>query len=236
MKFLVLRKKRLILVAVLIAIICIAIGGGVLISATNATPADVLKVVVDAGHGGIDDGVVGKGGTKESDFNLLMSMEIGDKLKKEGYDIVYTRKDKNGLYGDTKDDFKRKDMAARKKVIQNTDPDIVVSVHANKFPGDDRRGAQVFYDDLNPEGKVLAERIQAKLNALNGKYVGREFEALSGDYYMLKCTHKPSVIVECGFLSNEEDEKLLNDPSYRVLISEAVADGIAEYLSLSKEK
>lgn len=230
MKFFVVRKKRLI--AIIIAVImCIAIGGGTYVAVTGATPPTRLTVVVDAGHGGIDAGVVGKAGTKESEFNLLMAKELGKALSQAGFRVVYTRKSSDGLYGKDTKDFKRRDMAARKKVIVDADADLVVSVHANKFPGDDRRGAQVFYDDLNAAGKDVASLVQNNFNVLNEKNVGRAFEPLSGDYYILKCTQKPSIIVECGFLSNPSDEELLNDPIYRKTLAEAIAGGVSDYFA-----
>ena len=231
MKILVLRKKRL-LAVVLTLILCCLAGGGAYIAAT-ISPAGLFTVVIDAGHGGIDAGVVGKNGTKESDFNLTMAKELGERFSKAGFKVVYTRKNADGLYGNEKKDFKRKDMAARKKTIVDTDPDLVISVHANKFPGDDRRGAQVFYDEMNKSGKDLAILTQEKLNELNEKNVGRKFEALSGDYYVLKCTAKPSIIVECGFLSNVDDEKLLNDAEHRAKLAEAIVFAATDYFALN---
>ena len=229
MRFVILRKKRVIAVFLMV-LIALATCGGVALATTFASPKSYATVVIDAGHGGIDSGVVGKGGLKESKFNLTMSKELGSYLSDSGFRVIYTRKDDNGLYGDATDEFKKKDMAARKKTIQKYNPDFVISVHANKFPGDDRRGAQVFYDSMSADGKSLAEKVQANFNAINSECVGREYEALSGDYYMLKCTLKPSIIVECGFLSNIEDEKLLSDKDYRARLCKAICDGIGSFL------
>ena len=224
------RKKRLIAIIIAVVMVCL-IGGGACLAVACATPEKRLTVVIDAGHGGIDAGVVGKAGTKESEFNLIMSKELGEVLSKAGFRVVYTRKSSDGLYGKDNKDFKRRDMAARKKMIVDADPDLVISVHANKFPGDDRRGAQVFYDDLNGSGKKIAELVQDNVNVLNKKNVGRTFDALKGDYYILKCTKNPSIIIECGFLSNIYDEELLNDPSYRMSLAEAIADGVSDYFA-----
>ena len=229
MKIVVFKKKTIIAIVACLAFIGVAIGGGFGIAAFS--PKAEFMVVIDPGHGGIDNGVVGKNGTKESEFNLEMSFLLRDFLKGAGFKVVLTRKDGEGLYGDVDSDFKRADMRKRKEIIEKNDPDFVISIHANKFPGDDRRGAQAFFNDMSKDGERLAVAIQAGLNDLNNKYVGRSFSALAGEYYMLNCTLKPSVIVECGFLSNEEDEKLLNDPDYREKLAFAIYSGLCGYLS-----
>lgn len=232
MRVLFLRKKTLIAIFLCIAVLGFGIFGGIrLASITTVSPLNKPVIVIDAGHGGIDNGVVGPAGTKESDFNLAMSLELAQFLNDAGFKVVMTRIDENGLYGDSMDNFKRRDMEARKKVITDNNPDFVVSIHANKFPGDSRRGAQVFFDEFSESGKALAGDIQTGLNSLNKEYVGRSFDALAGDYYMLKCTQNPSVIVECGFLSNAEDEKLLCNAEYRKELGFAIYSGIVAYLA-----
>lgn len=228
----VLSKKKLIAVILSLAIIAFAVCGGLgLAYATTSSPADVKVIVIDAGHGGIDNGVVGAAGTKESDFNLTFSKELAQYFTEAGFKVVMTRSDENGLYGDATKDFKRADMAERKRIIQEANPDFVISVHANKFPGDSRRGAQVFFDEFSAGGKALAEYIQTGLNYLNNDYTGRSYAALKGDYFMLKCTTNPSVIVECGFLSNAEDEQLLLSEAYRAKLAFAVYSGVVAYLA-----
>lgn len=232
-KVLVLRKKTIIAIVLSLAFIGLCVGGGISLAAvTTVSPIVKPVVVIDPGHGGIDNGVVGSSGLKESDFNLKMSLDLAAFLNNAGFSVVMTRIDENGLYGDDADNFKRADMAARKKIITDNDPDMVISIHANKYPNDTkRRGAQVFYDSMSAEGKALANGIQAGLNGLNSENVGRSFSALAGDYFMLKCTQKPSVIVECGFLSNAEDEQLLQNEEYRRKIAFAIYSGVVAFLS-----
>ena len=199
--------------------------------ARTSRPEKRVTVVLDAGHGGIDAGVTGKSGLKESDFNLDMAFRLKEKMEKEGFFVVLTRENEKGLCPDDEPKFKREDMRKRKEIVQKTSPDLLISIHANKFPSADRRGAQVFFDDFNLSGKELARSVQERFNGLNEKYVGRRFAALGGDYFVLKCTHAPSVIAECGFLSNSEDEKLLCDPGYREELAEAIFDGAVDFLS-----
>jgi N-acetylmuramoyl-L-alanine amidase len=122
-------------------------------------------------------------------------------------------------------------MAARKKIILDSAPKLVVSIHCNKFPDSSRRGAQVFYEPLSEQGKALADSLQNNLNTLNAEYVQRSFTALKGDYYILNCSKYPSAIVECGFLSNPEDDALLNNEDYRNKLAYRIFCGILGYLA-----
>ncbi len=224
-------KKKTLFVAILVIVLCaVFVLGGIGISKSAlATPVYKSVVVIDPGHGGIDSGVIGKTGYRESDFNLDMAKELSSLLEKAGFKVILTRVNSDGLYADFDVNKKKADMAARKKIIKDNNPDFIISIHANKFPGDNRRGAQVFYDGMNKGGKALADGIQNNLNILNQKNVGKGYSALNGDYFMLKCSAAPSVIVECGFLSNADDEKLLSTPDYRKELAFAIYSGLASY-------
>ncbi len=226
---LVAKKKTVFIVIMIIVIAAISVGAGVL-AATNISPKTTYKIVIDPGHGGIDNGVVGQSGTKESEFNLQMAKELKNFLTQAGFEVILTREDSGGLYGDAKDNFKKKDMQARKNIVVKNNPDMIISIHANKYPDRNRRGAQAFFDIHNEGGKALANNIQSGLNSLNTQYVERSFTALSGDYFMLKCSHVPSVLIECGFLSNTEDEKLLNSSEYRLEMAFSIYSGIIGFL------
>ena len=183
-------------------------------------------VVVDAGHGGMDGGVVGSSGVKESDLNLMIAKELQKELEKGGVKVVMTRTGE-GAIGATK----KQDMQNRKKIIVEAQPDVVVSVHINKFSSSKRRGVQVFYDDTGV-GKNFAEHLQNTVNqALNSKYTSRsDYIAIKGDLFITKCYACPSVIVECGFLSNAEDEKLLLTDTYRREVAGVIASACLDIL------
>ena len=120
-------------------------------------------------------------------------------------------------------------MQARKDIILKERPDLVVSVHLNKFSLSSRRGAQVFYREDSEQGKILAKSIQNSFNSM--EEAPRQSSPLAGDYYLLNCSEYPSVIAECGFLSNSEDEALLVTEDYQSKIAYAIFKGIVEYLS-----
>lgn len=188
-----------------------------------------LKVVLDAGHGGIDGGVVGKKtGIKESDLNLSITFALQEYLEGRGVSVVLTRKTEAGLYGTTAKYFKRRDMAKRKEIIEKSSPNLVISIHQNFFSDGRKRGATVFYRQGDGTGEVLASLIQSRFNGNDGTPSDRS--PLLGDYYMLNCTSYPSVIVECAFLSNEEDETLLSSSDYQRIIAERIGEGALAYL------
>ena len=191
-----------------------------------------MRVVVDAGHGGVDGGVVGrKTGVTESDLNLSVSMALKSRLEEMGFEVVLTRKTDAGLYGTTAKGFKKRDMLKRKEIIQNVDPALLISVHQNFYPSRSARGGQVFYLEENEGGKSLSNALQERLNELYQAEGVRSRKPAKGEYFMLECHSCPSVIVECGFLSNAEDEKLLCNPLWQKKIAASIVSGVVDFLS-----
>lgn len=194
-----------------------------------AVPANAPCIVLDAGHGGVDPGVLGRTtGEKESDVNLKIVQKLQKLFSDAGFRVVLTRKNAGGLYGLPTKGYKRRDMEKRREIIQEASPDFVLSVHQNTFPSDtSRRGGQVFFREGSAAGEALAVSIQARLNALSGKSVS----ALKGDFFMLECADCPSALVECGFLSNAEEERLLLTDEYQGKVARAVFEGVLSFLS-----
>lgn len=189
-----------------------------------------IKIVLDAGHGGVDGGVVGvRTGVKESELNLKVVKKLEKHLVDAGFIVVLTRSSEVGLYGVANSSLKRKDMEKRKKIIEKTKPNLVVSVHMNQYSLSTRRGAQVFYNAKNDNSKLLAQSVQDSFNSM--KEAVRNCSALSGDYYIIKCTDYPSIIAECGFLSSPEDEALLITDEYQENLAYTIFKGISTYLA-----
>ncbi len=198
--------------------------------ASSVASVGVKVIVIDAGHGGIDAGVRGiTTEANESDINLAIAKKLKGYFQEAGFKAVMTRKTNAGLYGTSGKGFKMRDMKKRKQIIADNNADMVISIHQNFCPIPSKRGGTVFFDKTSESGKALADSIQSVLNGLNEDI--KKNEALAGDYYMLKCTENPSVIVECGFLSNTEDEKLLNDAEYQKQIAYAIFKGAVAYYS-----
>ena len=191
-----------------------------------------LKVVIDAGHGGIDGGVVGKKtGVKESDLNLSIAFKLKEKLTEAGFEAVMTRKTEAGLYDTTAKGFKKRDMQKRKSIVENASPTLVLSVHQNYYPSSSQRGGQVFYLPEHEQGKQLAECVQERLNTLYKAQSVKARKAMSADFFMLRFS-MPSVIIECGFLSSEKDEALLIQDAFQEKLASSAAAGVINYLTL----
>ena len=200
-------------------------------SNSTLSPPLSFSILIDPGHGGIDSGAIGvKTGNKESDLNLDLSFLLQKYLTKSNLAVTLTRQNQDGLYGSYTDGFKKRDMQKRKEIIQNQNPDLVVSIHMNKFPLSTRRGAQVCYQKGDDISQTLATLVQESLNTyINIPILGRSFEPISGDYYVCKIK-KPAIIVECGFLSNEQDDLLLSQKSHRTKVAYTIYNGILSYL------
>ena len=229
---LVIKKKSLVIVCVFLVI---ALTFVFCFSALSKTSTDgaysyKIKIVLDAGHGGIDGGVCGVNtGVKESDLNLMVVKKLERLLISADFNVVLTRNSSAGLYGVATSNLKRKDMQKRRDIIESAQPNLVVSIHMNKYSLSTRRGAQVFYKPNDDKGRLLALSLQESLNSM--EKASRKCDALTGDYYILNCNEYPSVIAECGFLSNAQDEALLITNEYQEELAYALYKGIVAYLS-----
>ncbi len=193
-----------------------------------------MRIVLDAGHGGVDGGVTGKTtGVKESDLNLSVTLFLADILKDMGFEVTLTRKTEAGLYGAATKGFKRRDMEKRREIIQAASPDLVISVHQNLYPSSNARGAQVFYKKADSLGESFAAVVQEKLNVLYSEQGVKARKHTAAEYFMLDCAAVPSLLVECGFLSNAKDEALLVSELWQRRIAETIAAGVAAYLGAS---
>lgn len=191
-----------------------------------------MRIVIDAGHGGMDGGVVGrKTGIKESDLNLAISYRLQDVLTDMGFEVILTRKTEAGLYDTATRGFKKRDMQKRKEIITAADPALVISVHQNFYPAKSSRGAQVFYPKTGEGSKLLASGIQEQLNGLYGEKGVKPRSIKEGAFYILECVDRPSVIVECGFLSNPSDEELLCSEAFQEKLAGGIAAGVVAYLA-----
>jgi len=199
--------------------------------ATITPPSVGYTIVVDPGHGGIDPGSIGyKTKVKESELNLKLSLMLAEKLRSVGIRVIMTRTDDNSLAsGMNGKSFKKEDMRLRKEMINKLRPNMVVSVHMNSYTNHVLRGAKMFYDKTSEISRAIAESIQKQFAA--NLEASNEIASV-GDYYMLKCTESPSVIAECGFLSNARDEQLLLDDSYQEKIVNCIFVGIMDFLNL----
>lgn len=229
----VLKKRNVVIAAALLLtaitfVLCFA----ALAKTDAAATVSGVKIVLDAGHGGIDGGVSGiKTGVSESEINLAVVKKLETYLKDAGLSVILTRTSDAGLYGVASSTLKRRDMEKRKEIIERAQPTMVVSVHMNYYPNSSRRGGQVFYRADSENSAVLARSVQQSLNALYQDV--KDYSPLSGDYYILNCTDYASVIAECGFLSNPVDEALLITDEFQSALAYSLFRGIVGYLTES---
>lgn len=186
-------------------------------------------IVLDSGHGGVDSGKVSVLGEYEKDINLAIAVKLRDMLIAGGYEVVMTRNDDEGLYSEGSSNKKTEDLKKRCEIIDSSGAVFAISIHQNSYHEGNVKGAQVFYYKASEEGKLLAQTIQDAMKEKLDKTNKRQAKS-NGDYYLLKNTKVPTIIVECGFLSNYEEAKKLSDDSYQKKVAQAIYIGIEQYL------
>ena len=183
-----------------------------------------FTVVIDPGHGGFDGGAVGRlTKVREDGLNLIVANKLKDLFEKNGIAVVMTRADDKAL-GRTKGE----DMAKRRSIIESAGADIVISIHMNKFKDTKASGPVTFYHEESEEGKKLAELIQDELNTRLEPPRPRTFRPET--YFILRSGGCPCVLVECGFISNEREEQLLQTEEYQDKCAKAIYSGAKLYL------
>lgn len=200
------------------------------------TSSDI--VLIDPGHGGMDGGAQSAAGVSEKDINLAISLYIKEYAEADGWEVVMTREEDKGL-GDSESrtirSQKTADLIARREMIKNVNPLVAVSIHLNSFKQDRSvRGAQTFYPtgtgekSVVDESKKLAEAIQERL--ISGISDGTDRTALGKrDLLMFRHPTVPMAVVECGFLSNSEEAKLLEQKEYQRKLARCIYEGILLY-------
>lgn len=228
------KKKLELLMGILLvaAAFFLAQNGAKLVQSSKAK-ATTLCIVIDAGHGGIDPGKIGINNALEKDINLEIALKLEKKLEDAGIKIVMTRTDDTGLYSESSTNKKVEDMQERCKLIAESEPVFTVSIHQNSYVTEDIKGAQVFYYGQSEVGKELAETLQESLISLVDPDNHRQAKA-NESYYLLKKTTSPTVIVECGFLSNSEEAALLVTSDYQDTLVDAICQGIFTYLEANQ--
>ena len=188
-----------------------------------------FTIVVDAGHGGADPGKVGIDNLLEKDLNLSIALKVAKLFEKKGYNVILTRKDDSDLADE--DSVKRKsdDLKNRITLIEDSNADLTVCIHQNSFPDESVHGPQVFYYSDSEDSKELATIVQNEIDESLEVDKSRGIKSNS-DYYLLKKSPTPTIIVECGFLSNPTEAQLLSDDSYQEKLARAIYIGIYNYI------
>lgn len=198
---------------------------------TVALPVNNRTIVLDAGHGVPDEGAQSSNGTTEAESNLKIVLKVQNLLEQSGATVILTRSDENAIYDLDSKTLKQKkisDIHNRVKIGNESSADIFVSIHLNKIPQQQYWGWQTFYKQESPEGQKLATAIQNSLNESiqkENKRVPMKIE----NVYIIKHVEIPTTIVECGFLSNPEEEQLLLTDEYQNKLAWGIYTGIMDY-------
>lgn len=194
-------------------------------------------IIIDAGHGGEDPGAVSSFSmAKEKDITLVIAKKTQKLLEDAGYNVIMTRSEDILKYeGDniSMTSKRRQDLLQRKKIMDESNADIVISIHLNSFTDSSYSGAQTFYTKDSLSSKKLAISLQESLREILDPENDREALLKKEDIIITKNCKTTTVIVECGFLSNAEEEVLLCDEQYQTKISEAIKSGIDGYFAVS---
>lgn len=225
--------KKIIFICMLIGCV-IAVPGPKELHQLVSAVKSPLTIVIDAGHGGPDGGAEAADGTKEKDINLAIAQALQEEAEKQGIKAIMTRETGDGLYEGTNTEKKWKkigDLKERKRIIDEAKADVVVSIHLNSFwPDTSVRGAQVFYPktgdaELVKASERLAGAIQASL--IKGLDDGsNRIEMPKDDIYIFKNITAPTVLVECGFLSNAQDVENLKTKDFQKKVARCILQGI----------
>lgn len=229
----------LIILAVILISFCIILYSSFsnISAQTSADPADSKPtIIIDAGHGG-EDGGAEVDGALEKDINLSIANKLADILRLCGCDVTEIRDQDAAVYDDDAQTLREKkvsDLKKRVEIANSDERNILVSIHQNKFENSAYSGAQVFYSDNNENSRLLAENIRNAVVSLLQNDNTRELKPAGSDIYLLHNATAPAVIVECGFLSNDDERAKLIDNGYQSEMAYAVAMGVLEYMDSIK--
>ncbi len=200
---------------------------------TEAASASEMLIIIDAGHGGEDSGATGVNGVLEKDLNLSVASILGEMLTEKGFAVVYTRSEDKMLYEEwenIKGIRKISDLKNRCKIAKNYPGALFVSIHMNKFGDGKYSGLQVYYSPENKESEALAGAIQSSVKKELQPNNNRKIKS-GKDIYVLENIDNTAVLIECGFLSNEEEAKKLSQKEYQKILSFSIICGIIEYMN-----
>lgn len=222
------KEKKMFFLGCLIILILISFSSITFPIFVSQTLKKQHAVLIDPGHGGSDPGKVGSGSVLEKDINLSLSLKLKKILEKENLKVYLTRDGDYNLASSSAN-VQISDLKNRKQQIFDLEPAVVISIHQNSYPSGSVSGAQVFYYQGASRSKLLADSIQSALIAGLDPSNHRQAKA-NTSYYLLRDNPYPTVIVECGFLSNEEEKKKLQSRAYQTKAAKCICRGLKAYL------
>ena len=208
----------------------------------NALPASAAAaekpiVVLDAGHGGLDSGAVGKSGVLEKDVNLSIVLILRDMLEMSGFEVVLTRDEDISIYDAGVEGIRNQklsDMDNRLEIVQSYPDSIFLCIHQNNYTDPQYFGGQMFYNNNNPDNRTLAQIMQNRFAILQ-EGNDREIKLSGDELFLLKSNPNPSLMIECGFLSNPDEEAKLSTWEYQQQVAFTIYGGVMEFLDATAD-
>lgn len=186
------------------------------------------KIVVDAGHGGFYQGSTGYAGSHEDELNLAVANYLKSELENAGAEVIMTRSDSNAIA-----ETKLLDMQKRRDIISSSGADIAISIHMNSYTNSTPSGPLTMFAAGSVKGEALAGAVQARL--IEDLKPQSENNTRGEDFYILESGNMPCIIVECGFISNPQEEALLIKPSYQRQVAQSIRLGVEDYFLSSEQ-
>ncbi|MBO5858973.1 MAG: N-acetylmuramoyl-L-alanine amidase [Clostridia bacterium] len=232
-------KARFTLLFSLILILSIIFGGSFLwnmfsVSDVSSYVPKYTTVVIDAGHGGVDGGTCSENGILEKHLNLQIALKVNDFLKSMGINTVMIRTQDISIHDKTATTIREKkvsDIKNRLKIINETENSIFVSIHQNHFSQEKYHGSQIFYSKNNPESSSLADYVRHSVISVLQPDNSRETKQSGSEIYLLYHAKTPSIMVECGFLSNHEETEKLTDENYQKKLAFLISLGVMDFIN-----
>ncbi|MDO5557179.1 MAG: N-acetylmuramoyl-L-alanine amidase CwlD [Clostridia bacterium] len=231
----VLNRKRLLAIASMVLVSLFVFACGLNVDndtvETVSMPVSNKVIVLDAGHGVPDEGAESSNGTSEAEINLKIALKVQNLLEQSGATVILTRSDENAIYDLDASTLKQKkisDIHNRVKIGNESSADIFVSIHLNKIPQSQYDGWQTFYNEKSGEGQRLAKCLQDNLNQAIQKE-NKRVPMKIDNIYIIKHVEIPISIVECGFLSNPQEEQNLLNEDYQTRLAWGIYNGIMDY-------
>lgn len=194
-------------------------------------------IVLDAGHGGIDGGCTSAEGVPEKGINLDILLRLRDILEVNGYEVRVTRDSDRSIHDEGVEGIaaqKSSDMDNRLAMFNESGNAVCVSVHQNQFTDPKYKGAQMFYSGSNSTSEVLARALQSRFRELLQPDNDREIKLCGKELFLCYYSDNPTVMAECGFMSNPDEAALLNTEEYRGKVAFTLFAGINDFVHRKK--
>lgn len=234
------RDRQYLLIAFIIVLLITfgvlsAINGGVWEAGRVLTFVDEEKpvIIIDAGHGGVDGGAIGAGGTVEKNINLQMAFKLRKRLLEDGYIVVMTRLDDSSIHNSDADTIREKkssDLKNRLELTKMYPNSVLVSIHQNITGSSKVSGAQVFYSPNDPRSAQLAQYVQNAFNTGTQSDNTKSTVRAGKNLYLFYNAKNVAILCECGFLSNPQEEELLCTDEYQQKLVDCIYSGLTEYM------